>query len=162
MTRYLFTRHVYSRWWLCDNLAKRQCTFLHFFTIFWWLESDTVATRLTVNWRTLAYCALVESRAFVKKKFPLIEEEKSSNPIWIICFCFLISSILTRNFGSSFSEIKLKAQSVTNWSRVTDWCIYLTHSKSPVDFGFISCIREESKEREREREREREVWQSTV
>ena len=80
ITRYLCRRHVYSRWCLY-NLAERQCTFLHFFTILWRLKSDTVATSLPVNWRTLSYCAFVESRAFVNFFFCLIKGKKASNLI---------------------------------------------------------------------------------
>ena len=46
-----------------------------------------------------------------------------------------MNSILTRNFRSSLSEIKLKVQPVTKWSRVTDWGLYLTtvHRKKTQD-----------------------------
>ena len=40
-------------------------------------------------------------------------------------FTFSNSSILNGNFRSSFSEIKLTAQPVTNWSRVTDSGLYV-------------------------------------
>ena len=75
---------------MCDNLVKRQCNFYHFFTIIWRLESDTVATRLTVHWRTLTYCALVESRASVNFFFSMIRGKKDSNPISIISNEFIV------------------------------------------------------------------------
>ena len=68
---------VYPRWWLCINSTKRQCNFLHSFTIHWRLKSDTIATCFTVHWRTLTFwCALLENRDIVKKKCSFWYREK--------------------------------------------------------------------------------------
>ena len=83
-----------------------------------------------------AYCALVQSRAFVKK-ISSDKGKKASNPISIISsdiFFPPTSSILTQNFKSSLSEIKLKAQPVTNRSRVTDWALYLNLFLFQINF----------------------------
>ena len=79
-----YVRHVYSRWWLSDNLFKSQCTFFTFLQSFG--DYKGTLSRHAVQWIGGHWHIAHSKRAelSLKKKILSDRGKKASNPISII------------------------------------------------------------------------------